>query len=122
MELNGLDTRDFDSGYTNDIRRRDDIKRDNELRAFKEKNANSRYIKIGHYGFDWMSRMPDPIIFDKLTRKYYVKNYFNKMKEVSKEEIKKNMKNTNNYNMYYNIYKQEQWMPYTLGLSLIKNC
>jgi hypothetical protein len=111
MELNYLGAPDFDSGYINDIRRRDDKKRDNALRAHKEKNANSRYVRVGHYGFDWMSRMPDPIIFDKLTRKYYVKEHSNKFKEVSKEEIKKNMKNINNYNMYYKIYKQDRWMP-----------
>jgi len=76
----------------------------------KAQSKHFRFVQVGHYGFDWMSRMPDPIIYDKCSQKYYVQK-FKKIEQITLLDMQKNCKNINNYNMYYKLYDKSNYLP-----------
>lgn len=89
-----------------------DRKQQERLEQSKKNVAASRFILVGHYGFRFMSRMYDPVIYDCVAKKYFVKIGNNNFKCITMDEIQRNCKNINNYNMHYMMLDKKDYHPY----------
>lgn len=86
--------------------------RDEKVKCFKEKYANSQYVLVGTYGFEHMSRMPDNLIYDKINNKYFTVGYGKMLRDnITIEEINKNNKNIDNRNAYYLLFDKKNYIP-----------
>ena len=91
--------------------------------CIQQKYKDSRYLTVGSSGFEWMSRMPDPIIYDKVANKYYLHSYSGKMNEISYDDIMKDMDSYNKKNngtddmkyiSHYTLFDKKYHMPISI--------
>jgi hypothetical protein len=99
-----------------------------------KKSTDSRYWLVGSFGFEYMSRRADKIIFDKVTNKYYLHEYNNKIHEIKYDDIindmnymdkmrrnnvdNKDIQNSLHYRSSYSLFDKKYHRP----VSIVKSC